>query len=240
MLPQRLGGEWGTVTPQASGQADSRYTFQQAEGGLGSFDSFHGTEILVCADFHSEPSRVMFMVYVSSTSMGHTCLKIQAGRISLFRKNWCLAVGLGRLIVLAGCWEVTWALPLHKGHGGCAHLTEAWWVQSLSTICSSEKRKMSLFGSTRLQLGIFQCAHNKRGWFLKWIFSHDDLDCLPRFWEIVLICLTLGWRPARGPREIQLLYWIRRLWQLVSSFISFCFEICLETFEDTYILKSYF
>lgn len=95
------------MTPQASGQADSRYTFQQAEGGLGSFDSFHGTEILVCADFHSEPSRVMFMVYVSSTSMGHTCLKIQAGRISLFRKNWCLAVGLGRLIVLAGCWEVT-------------------------------------------------------------------------------------------------------------------------------------
>lgn len=32
----------------------------------------------------------------------------------------------------------------------------------------------------------------------------------------------------------------QQLWQLVSSLIGFCFERCLGTSEDTYILKSYF
>lgn len=56
-----------------------------ANGGFVS-DSFCGTETMVCADFHSEPSWVMFIVYVSNISMGHTCLKIETSRISLFKK----------------------------------------------------------------------------------------------------------------------------------------------------------
>lgn len=52
------------------------------------------------------PLCVMLMIYVSHISTGHTCLKIQTGRFSLCKKERCLAVGVERLMVLAGHLEV--------------------------------------------------------------------------------------------------------------------------------------
>lgn len=83
------GGRRDSGTPSfRSGFPEWHQVYVSAsQGSLGSFDSFHGTKTVVCADVHSEPSCVTFVIYVSNISTGHTCLKIEAGKKKKLKKN---------------------------------------------------------------------------------------------------------------------------------------------------------
>ena len=71
-----------------------------------------------------------------------------------------------------------------KGHRGCAHLTG-----TVGPVCKSHlflwKKENIIFWLYHVALGDFPLALIVRGGlFLKLIFSHDGLNCLPLFWEM--------------------------------------------------------